>query len=447
MQSTASLPPGPRPRIPGALEVAFWRDPTGRLADLAARYGDASSFRFGPYTEFLLNDPELIRAVLVNNRSFVKGNALQQAKRVLGEGLLTSEGELHLRQRRLIQPLFHSRRVAGYGDTMVAQTERMLERWQDGATLDVHREMTRLTLAIVGRTLFDADVEGEAEEIGAALTEALEAVNRLVYPFVGPALERLPLPSRRRFRQSIKRLDETIERLIAERRAEPGGGDLLSLLLEVQEDGGNGMADRQVRDEAMTLFLAGHETTANLLTWTWFLLSAHPDVEARVHAELDAVLSSAPASVEHVSTLELTGRVIDEALRLYPPAWVIGRRAVEDVDLGGGLVVPANAIVVMSPYVTHRDVRWYPQPERFDPDRWLPAVRATRPQYAFFPFGGGRRLCIGESFARVEAMLVLATVARRWSLRLEPGHRVELLPRVTLRPKHGMRMSVARRGA
>lgn len=444
MQSSVSLPPGPRPRIPGALEFAFWRDPTGRLAEMAARYGDASSFRFGPYTEFLLNHPELIRVVLVNNRSFTKGNALQQAKRVLGEGLLTSEGELHLRQRRLIQPLFHARRVAGYGDAMVAQTELMLDRWRDGETRDVHREMTRLTLAIVGQTLFDTDVEDEAEEIGAALTESIEAVNRLVYPFVGPAMERLPLPSRRRFRRSIERLDATIERLIAERRAEPGGSDLLSLLLEVEENGG-GMADRQVRDEAMTLFLAGHETTANLLTWTWFLLSEHPDVEARVQAELDAVLGSTPASVEHMPALELTGRVIDEALRLYPPAWVIGRRAIEDVELGAGLVVPTGSIVVMSPYVTHRDARWYPEPERFDPDRWLPEVRATRPQYAFFPFGGGRRLCIGESFARVEAALVLATVARRWSLRLEPGHRVELLPRVTLRPKHGMRMRVERR--
>lgn len=444
MQRSAPLPPGPRPRVPGVLEVAFWRDPTGRLAEMARRYGDASCFRFGPYLEFLVNDPELIRAVLVNNRSFAKGNALQQAKRVLGEGLLTSEGELHLRQRRLIQPLFHGRRVAGYAETMVTRTERMLGRWEDGETLDVHREMTRLTLAVVGETLFNADVEGEAEEIGAALTESLEAVNRLVYPFVGPALERLPLPSRRRFHRSIERLDATIGRLIAERRAAPGGGDLLSLLLEAQGQNGAGMLDRQVRDEAMTLFLAGHETTANLLTWTWYLLAEHPEAEARLQAEVDAVVGSRTPAFEHVATLEYTGRVIDEALRLYPPAWVIGRRAVEDVDLGA-VAVPAGAIVVLSPFVTHRDARWYPEPERFDPDRWLPQARAARPQYAFFPFGGGRRLCIGESFARVEATLVLATIARRWSLRLAPGHPVELLPRVTLRPKHGMRMVVRAR--
>jgi cytochrome P450 len=411
---------------------------------MARRYGDASCFRFGPYLEFLLNDPELIRAVLVNNRSFTKGNALQQAKRVLGEGLLTSEGELHLEQRRLIQPLFHARRIAGYADTMVAMTERMLSHWRDGDTLDVHRETTRLTLAVVGETLFAADVEGEAEEIGAALTVSLEAVNRLVYPFVGPALERLPLPSRRRFRRSIERLDATIGRLIAERRDAPGGGDLLSLLLEAQEEGGARMSDRQVRDEAMTLFLAGHETTANLLTWAWYLLSEHPEVEARLHAELASVVGRDAPTLEHVRALEYTGRVVDETLRLYPPAWVIGRRAVEDVDLGA-VAVPAGAIVVLSPFVTQRDERWYPEPDRFDPDRWLPEARAARPQYAFFPFGGGRRLCIGESFARVEATLVLATVARRFALRLEPGHPVELLPRVTLRPKHGMRMRLAAR--
>jgi cytochrome P450 len=446
MVATAStLPPGPRPRIPGALEIAFWRDPTGRLTEMARRYGDASCFRFGPYLEFLLVEPELVRAVLQNSRSFAKGNALQQAKRVLGEGLLTSEGELHLRQRRLIQPIFHQKRVAGYAETMVSRTERMLERWQPGAAVDVHAEMTRLTLAVVGDTLFGADVEGEAEEIGAALTESLAAVNRLVFPFVGPAMERLPLPSRRRFRHSIARLDATIERLIDERRGRPGGADLLSMLLEARGEDGAPMPDRQVRDEAMTLFLAGHETTANLLTWAWYLLSQHPEAEARLQAEVDAVVGSERPRFEHVSELEFVRRVVDEALRLYPPAWVIGRRALEDVDLGT-VQVPAGAIVVLSPFVTHRDARWFPEPLRFDPDRWLPASRERIPAYAFFPFGGGKRICIGESFARVEATLVLATVARRWSLRLEPGHPVELLPRVTLRPKHGMRMVLARRG-
>jgi cytochrome P450 len=429
----ATLPPGPRPRVPGAIALALWRDSTGTLTRFAREHGDVAAFRFAGEDRVLLNHPDLIRAVLVTEqRSFMKGQALQEAKRVLGEGLLTSEGELHLRQRRLMQPLFHGRRLDGYEEAFAACAERAQSRWREGDVVDVHAEMARLTLDNVGRTLFDADVVGEAREIGEALTGALDGVSRLVYPW-GHLLDRLPLPSTRRFRAACERLDATIYRLIAERRAAGAtGSDLLSLLLSAQDEGGR-MSDRQVRDEAMTLFLAGHETTANVLAWMLYLLSRHRDAEERVVEEL-AAGAAAP----------YTGMVLSEALRLYPPAWIIGRRALVDADLGQ-VVIPAGALAVLSPFVTHRDSRWYPEPERFDPDRWAPEAREARPQHAYFPFGGGTRMCIGEGFALAEARAVLRTLLPRWAFELVPGRRVEILPRVTLRPRGGLWMSVRRR--
>ena len=428
--------------------LAFWRDPTGQILRIAREHGDVASFRFGPELEVLVNDPEGIRSVLVTDqRSFMKGQALQEAKRVLGDGLLTSEGEEHLRQRRLIQPIFHHRRIGAYGGTMTELADRLQARWSDGEQRDVHEDMTRLTLAIVGRTLFDADVEGEAREIGEALNVALEAVNTLTFPF-GHVWERLPLPGPRRFRQASARLDETIYRLIAERRAGGlTGEDLLSLLLRARDEtGGEGMSDRQVRDEAMTIFLAGHETTANLLTWIWYLLSQDPGVESRLHEELDRVVGSRLPIVDDLPALEYAERVIDEALRLYPPVWLFGRRALVDYELGG-YAIPGRSMIVLSQWVTHHDPRWFPDPWRFDPERWAPAEGGRRGRSTrYFPFGGGTRICIGEAFARMEAKLVLATIAGRWRLRLVPGHRAELRPRITLRPRGGMPMTVTQRG-
>jgi cytochrome P450 len=433
--------------LPGALVLGFWRDPTGQALRISREHGDVASFRFGSDLHVLVNDPEAIRRVLVTDqRLYMKGKALQEAKRVLGEGLLTSEGEHHLRQRRLIQPLFHHGHIGAYGEAMTQLAEGLQGRWRHGETRDLHEDMTRLTLAIVGRTLFDADVKGEAREIGEALEVALESVNTLVFPF-GSLWERSPLPGPRRFRRACERLDATIYRLIAERRAAGlEGSDLLSLLLRARDEAGDGagMTDRQVRDEAMTLFLAGHETTANLLTWTWYLLSQAPEAEQRLHAELDRVLGGRLPRVEDLHALSFMERVIDESLRLYPPVWLFGRRALEDTDLGG-YAIPRDTVVSVSQWVTHHDPRWYPDPWRFDPDRWDPGEAAKRPQHAFFPFGGGTRVCIGEGFARMEAKLVLATIASRWQLRLAAGHRVELRPRITLRPHHGMPMVVEQR--
>ena len=410
---------------------------------MAREHGDVTHFRWGPRHEYLLNHPDLVEQVLVTEqRSFMKGQALQETKRILGEGLLTSEGDLHLKQRRLMQPLFHKRRIAGYAEEMVECAERLQSRWRDGEVRDLHQEMTRLTLAVVGLALFAADVEAEAAEVGAALTEAMESLQRFMLPFYG-ALERLPLPGPRRMRASRRRLDQTIYRLLAERRAKPGG-DLLSLLVEARDEQGEPMPDNQVRDEAMTIFLAGHETTAVTLTWTWMLLAHHPAIEARLHRELDEVLDRRAPTVDDLSELTFSDMVVKEAMRLYPPAWLIGRRALVDVELGG-YEVPAGSIVILSPWVTHRDARFFADPLRFDPERWTRQAEAARPQFSYFPFGGGIRRCIGESFALMEAKLLLASIAQRWRLRLDPAQRIGVLPRITLRPRYGMRMRLEAR--
>jgi cytochrome P450 len=425
--------------------LAFWRDPPGFLLALAKEHGDIVGFRWGRSTEYLLNNPEYTYRVLVAEQgSFMKGQALQEAKRILGEGLLTSEGELHDRQRRLIQPLFQPRRVERYGETMVRCAEELSNRWRHGATIDAQQEMARLTLAIVGRTLFAADVEGEAREIGIALTDALDSIKTLTLPW-SRVIEVLPIPVMRRLRHARERLDRTIYTLIRERRTDGHqGDDLLSLLVRASQDDGGAMGDEQIRDEAMTLFLAGHETTATALTWTWFLVAQHPNVEARLHEEVDAILGDRPPTASDTTLLAYTDCVLREAIRLYPPAWLIGRRALVDFEVES-YVVPRGAIVILSPYVSHRDPRWFAEPERFDPERWTEEQLSGRPRWAYFPFGGGARTCVGEAFAWTEAKLVIATLARRWRLRQSPGCQVELHPRVTLRPKGGMPMTLERR--
>jgi len=420
--------------------IPFRRDPLGFLTRLAREYGDVSQFRVGPIRMFLLNHPDHVRDVLVtHHEKFHKGRALQRSKRLLGEGLLTSEGAHHRRQRRLAQPAFHRQRLGAYAAVMADYAERAAERWRDGQTLDVADEMMRLTLAVVGRTLFDVDVESEADDVGAALTDMMELFGYLMLPYA-ELLEKLPLPATRRFRRARARLDAVIYRIIEERRRAGGDrGDLLStLLLAVDEEGDHtGMTDEQLRDEVMTIFLAGHETTANALTWAFYLLAQNPEAEARLHEEVDRVLGGGRrAGFEDVPALRYTEMVVAETMRLYPPAWAVGRMAVEDHEVGGYLI-PRGATALMSQYVMHRDSRFFPDPERFDPGRFAPEAKDARPQYSYFPFGGGVRRCIGEGFAWAEATLLLATFARRWRMRLVPGRRVEMKPRITLRPGAG----------
>ncbi len=447
--AASRTPPGPTATFPGQLLLAFRRNPLRFLERMARDYGDVSVVRLGNRRVHLLNHPDLVKDLLVTeHRRFHKGRGLELAKHLLGEGLLTSEGDFHRRQRRLAQPAFHQQRLALYAAAMVEHAERTSERWARLAArtptspiLDLHQEMMRLTLGIVGKTLFGTEVEDQAHEIGQAITTSMELFRSFTTLPFASLLERLPLPSTWRFLKARARLDATIYRLIAARRtAAEDRGDLLSMLLFAQdEEGSGGMSDQQVRDEAMTIFLAGHETTANALTWTWYLLSQHPDVEGRVHAELDQVLDGRPAGAEDLSRLGYTWRVLAESMRLYPPAWVIGRRAIADYEVAN-YRVPKGSIVLVSQWVMHRDPRFFPDPGRFDPDRWTDEARAARPRLAYFPFGAGPRICIGEQFAWMEGVLLLATLARRWRPRLAPGHRVGLQPSITLRPLGGMKM-------
>jgi cytochrome P450 len=447
MAVPAALPPGPKLSF---LDTLVYRPGRGNPLEffqhIATTYGDIASYRMAGELLFLVNDPAIIKDVLVTNaRNFTKSRGLERTKRLLGNGLLTSEGAFHLRQRRLMQPAFHRERVAGYARAMVEYADRMRASWTDGATLDVAREMNRLTLSVVGKTLFDADVEADAPAVGEALTGVIESFWMMMLPF-SDLLEQLPVPKLRRARIARARLDAIIYRLIAERRASGRDhGDLLSMLLNAQdEDDGGVMTDRQVRDEAMTIFLAGHETTANALTWTWYLLSEAPAVRAALHDEVDRVLQGRLPQVSDIPALGYVERVVTESMRLYPPAWLIGRRAIGEYTIGS-YVAPARSILIMSPFIVQRDSRYYRDPERFDPDRWTPAFKASLPKFAYFPFGGGPRQCIGESFAWMELMLVVATIAQQWDLRLVPGHPVELQPLITLRARHGMRMTIARR--
>ncbi len=340
--------------------MRFRSDRLGFLLDLAS-YGDVSHLELQGRHFYLLNHPDLIQDVLVtNDRLFVKSRALQVARRLLGEGLLTSEGDFHLRQRRLVQPAFHRQRMAAYGEVMAAYAARSSERWSAqgaGLTVDMSEEMMRLTLAIVGKTLFDADVEGEAQEIGKSLTEALHGLSRTLLPG-GERLEKLPLPANQRAEEARQRLDATIYRLIRERRASgEDRGDLLSMLLAARDEDGkeaDGMSDQQVRDEAMTLFLAGHETTANALTWTWYLLSQNSVEERQLHAEVDRVLGGRIPTMDDIPNLPYTRMVLSEAMRLCPPVYAIGRQAVEDYEVRG-YVLPAGSTVFLSQYVMHRD--------------------------------------------------------------------------------------------
>ncbi|MEO5818544.1 MAG: cytochrome P450 [Gemmatimonadaceae bacterium] len=414
------------------------------LPGLAREYGDVAVFHVGKQPVALVSDPALIRDIFITHgRQFHKGRGLERAKILLGEGLLTSEDDFHLRQRRLAQPAFHRARVSAYGTTMATYAERRIARWRDGETLDVSREMAAYTLAVVGKTLFDADIEEEAHAIGDALSAAIAAFSFSVLPF-GDFLLRLPLPAVRRFRRGRARMDTTIYRMIDERRASgEDRGDLLSMLLLAHdtEGDGTGMSDLQLRDEAMTLLLAGHETTANQLTWTFYLLSQYPEVEARLHAEVDA-LGDALLGADDMSRLPYARAVIAESMRLYPPAWIVGRRTLNEYELGG-YTIPARAYVLMSQWIVHRDPRWWDDAEVFRPERWLPggsALDSARPRFSYFPFGAGTRVCIGEQFAWMEGVLALATIARRWTLRLVAGHPIVPQPIVTLRSKHGMRM-------
>ena len=434
---TTQIPPGPKD--PVANLYAMRRDPIGFFTKLAREYGDICHFNLGEQNLYFVNSPDMIKEVLVGkDRNFTKWFAVDRLKDVLGQGLFVSEGAYHARQRKLAQPAFHRTRIAAYADTMVKVAQRVRDRWTAGKAFDLSSEMNWLAMVIVADTLFGADVEAEAVEIQNALSEVLRMLEKSTIPPNEVA----------EFDQARIRLDAAVLRIIQDRRAAGGDtGDLLSMLLAARDEDGSQMSDIELRDEAMTIFLAGHETTANALTWTWYLLSKHPEIEKQLHETVDAVLQGNAPKLEDIPKLKYVEMIFAEGMRLYPPVWIVGRRAINDCEIGG-MSVPANAIVLLSQYVTQHDARFFEEPEKFDPQRWTQEAENSRPKYSYFPFSSGSRQCLGEPFAWLEGVVALSVIAQKWQLQLAPGHRVEMQPQLTLRSKYGMKMvPVARHSA
>jgi cytochrome P450 len=445
-QDGNTLPPHLKAGLLGGHFFKFRRRPTEFLTELA-ELGDVTFMRMFRQPAYFLNHPDLIRDLLItSNAKFEKGRALRRAKKLLGDGLLTSEGKKHLRQRRMIQPAFHRKRIADYARAMIEYTVRLGNEWQNGEVRDIDKEMMRLTLQIVGKTLFGADVDNETDEVGQSMTTVIEMFDYLLMPF-SEILEKLPFPQSIRFEKSKKTLDKVIYGIIDDRRkSDEDRGDLLSMLLMAQdEDDGQVMSDEQVRDEALTLFLAGHETTANALTFTWYLLSQNPKKEAKLHEELERVLAGKTPSMEDVPKLKYTESVFAESLRLYPPAWAIGRLSIDE-HVFNEFKIPKGALVLLSPYVTHRDKRYWENGDEFLPERWFEqSIKEAGQKFIYFPFSKGVRSCIGESFAWMEGILLIATLAQKWRLKLVPDYRLGLSPLMTLRPKYGMKMALQKR--
>lgn len=440
-------PPRIAPRHPLGVWPRLRADPVKFLVEASREHGDVVAFRIGPIQAMLLRHPDAIKHVMVdNNHNYDKATrGYDVLRQFLGNGLLTSEGDFWRRQRRIAQPAFHKKRIAGFAQTMVDDTLDMLAGWETtaglGRTIDMSHEMMALTLRIVGKTLLSTDVLDSADQVGSAVTVLNEWADKALDSMLPIGF---PTPSTQRAKAASRRLDAVIEGIIAQRRAGEPGEDLLGMLMATKDaETGETMTDKQLRDEVMTIFLAGHETTANALSWIFYLLSTHPDVERRVRAELDAALGGTPPLLEDLGKLTYLGMVIKEAMRLYPPAWIIDRHAIgEDEVLG--YRIRKNTLVLVSPYVTHRHPALWPNPEGFDPLRFTPELEEARPRYAYFPFGGGPRQCIGNGFAMMEAQLITATVLQRFRPWLVPGHPVELGPLITLRPRHGLRMGLER---
>lgn len=437
-------PPGPKSPFALGSYLAFYRDPLGFLSEGARKYGDIAHMQLGARHDYLINHPDYVKEVLLAPRGIHRSFPLP-FRILLRKGLATSRGEFHRRQRRLLQPAFHKEQIAACGAGIVECATRTSDRWENGVTMEMTSEMLGLTLAIVVKTLFGSDIEKEAKELADLWNTIVAMTHGNTFPFLDQLTTKLRLPSSRRFARACQRLDETIFRIINERRAESRAqSNFLSMLLDAQDPEAGALSDDQVRDEVATMFAAGHETVGNALTWTWYLLSQNSEAETALHNELDMVLAGRRPTFEDMPRLSYTRMVFSESLRLYPPAWIVGRRSSQDFELGG-YVLPAGARIFVSQWVMHRDPRYFPEPERFDPMRWTPEAMAARPKFSYFPFGGGVRQCIGEGFAWTVGILVVAAISQRWQMRLVPGHRVEMEPLITLRPKYGMRMVVERR--
>lgn len=438
-QNLATLP---SPEANHAL-AEYSRDPLGFMTRCAQEFGEIVPLQFDDELICLLSNPDHITEVLKDRLLFVKAKDLRILRSLLGDGLLTSEGDFWQRQRRLTQPIFHQQRINDYGTVMVNYTQRLLQTWHEGQVLDVHDQMMRLTLDIVMKTLFDQDVtDGEASHVAHALEEAMNwfAVQGMEGR-MGETDETRPRD--RGYQDAISLLDETVYAMIRQRRDSGAeGNDLLGMLMQVQDaDDGSRMSDRQLRDEVATLMLAGHETTANALSWTWLLLANHPHVCSKLTEELKTVLDGRAPKIADLPQLTYTNQVIKESMRLYPPATDVSREATRECEIGG-YVIPQGCTLIASQWVMHRHPRYFNEPEVFNPERWTDDLEKKLPRGVYFPFGDGPRICIGKSFAQMEAVLILATIAQSFQLELVPDQTIELQPSITLRPKHGIQVKL-----
>jgi cytochrome P450 len=485
------FPPGPAQAIPYSLALKFISNPLPILTEIVNKYGDVSHFKFGPRLHvYLINNPYYIENILVkHDSSFIKSPGLRLAKRVLGNGLITSEGEMHESQRRIVNPAFSRDKISSYGKTILEHCFEYIDsNWKDGMILDIHKEMTKLSLSIISKILFGSNslTISDIDKISNSITIIIEYINKLRIPFLR-FIQILPFPSTIIYRQALRGLDSIIYDKIIERRkiignksasssigySPPETGDepynqnyvdMLSILINSTDDKnteGNEysqtnetalkMTNKQLRDEVMTIFLAGHETTANALTWTFFLISQHPEIESKIVDEISTVVgmenkNQKIISFEDVQKLKYTEMVLMESMRLYPPSWAIGRQAIKDYVLDNRYVIPSGSVVIMSQYLMHHDARYFSQPEEFCPERWSPKFRASIPRFSYFPFGGGSRSCIGEPLAWIEGVIILATILKKWKVTLEEDPQsIKLKPLVTLRPKSGIRMKLRKR--
>jgi len=448
MQARGAIVPGPRGRPPLEDLRALQQGPHAFLLRATSEYGDFIRYPVGPIAVYVVNHPDYVKHVLQDNsRNYTKDTfQYKLLSSVTGQGLLTSDGEFWLRQRRLAQPAFHRQRIAGFGPVMSDAIQCMLSQWGDtagrGAPVDIAAEMMHLALQIVCRTLFDLDVGDQASSLARATLVVLDHIVQRARTF-GVLPEFLPTPANRRFRAALRTLDQAVATTIQQHhRGEQAADDLLATLMAAQdEETGERMTDRQLRDEIITMIIAGHETVASALAWTWYLLSQNPSAERALHEELATELGGRVPTVDDLPNLQYTRQVFEEALRLYPPAWIITRKAAGHDDVGG-FHVPPGALVVASPYATHRHPNFWPSPDAFEPQRFAPECAAQRPRFAYYPFGGGPHLCIGNVFAMMEAQLAIASIAQVYRLHLAPGHPVEVEPSVTLRPRFGLRMTI-----
>ena len=438
----AQAPPG-HPRWGHARE--FDRDPLQYAQWLAHEYGDIVPLRLPPHRVVFFNHPALIEEMLLTRqRSFVKGTMVHRLGEVLGKGLITSDDALWRSQRRLIQPAFHQAQIERYGAQMAGHAERLIDEWQDGQAREIQHDVMRLTLGIICKTVFGVDVDAEASEIGQAFGVAIEAVGGRAPATLGAFASMAALPGRVGLRRAMRRLNELVDRIIRESQQRGDHGNLVSMLLAARDEDDRPMSSRQVRDEVMTIVLAGHETTTVGLTWAWRLLAQHPDVESELLAEIDRVLGDRLPGVGDLPSLVFTGQVVQEALRLYPPIWALAREAKQDIEIGGFLLRRGD-VALCSQWTMHRDERYFARPDVFEPERWADGLERRLPRFAYFPFSGGPRQCLGKAFALMEMTLVLATIARRFRLTLASEQTITPRAGVTARPASGVWLTPRRR--